>query len=137
MIKYILISLSLVLFFVSAPVGAKACDCNMLPLKNLVKTSEHILVVKVISVEKENEPEYAGYRAKVKVLEVLKGNVLPSQDLFFDSADNSNCTFRFSNEGEYLIFAYKKGEKFYVYRCSYSELLARSEKTIKQVKKKM
>ncbi|NLU92485.1 hypothetical protein [Chitinophaga sp. Ak27] len=112
-----------------------ACDCIMYPVTSYIPTSEFIFIVKVKQVHKEEVSYYKGYRATVEVAEVLKGKMFPGQELEFDSIDNGNCTFVFDSNETYLLFAFKKNNKFYVYPCSYSEKACDSRKNIRIIKK--
>lgn len=130
-----LVILALVVFISLLSQKTWACDCVTSPVTTYIPTSDLILTVKVKSVHAEKVSAYKGYRATVKAVESLKGKIPAGQELEFDSADNSDCSFVFSPNETYLLFAYKKGDKYYVYACSPSRKAKESAKNIRTIKK--
>ncbi|MFZ1799123.1 MAG: hypothetical protein WAU24_04605 [Chitinophagaceae bacterium] len=112
-----------------------ACDCILHPVEKYIDTSDYIITAKVEKLlysdgDKINE----AHKAILLVTRIYKGGIKKSELIEFD-ADNSNCSFKFQLNKEYLLFCCKAGEKFFVYHCSYSDEVKYARKNIKKVKK--
>lgn len=101
---------------------SKACDCIIYPVNHYMKTSKYVFLVHVDSVGSTNDR--GDVNAKVTIKESYKGSLPKREVIYFTSEDSlSSCSFRFKKNFSYLIFAYSKGNKFFVYKCSRSENL--------------
>ena len=120
-----------------AHITSSACDCLMVyPVTRHVKTSELVLIVKTIDYEPvEFHHPKSGVRASVMVQEVLKGDVSAGQVLRFDAESPSSCAFWFEKDKEYLVFAFRKGDHFEVYKCSFSDEKLINKKRYRQLKR--
>ncbi len=114
---------------------SSACDCLMKPVTVNADESKYVLIVHVTKTEDEAEGYYKGSKATVSVSEVLKGDVKKGEVLAFEDKDLSNCTFLFEAGKSYLLFAYRQGDKFTVYRCTHSDELMNSKKKLKAIRR--
>jgi hypothetical protein len=133
-LKYLLVTFLLMLLCLKYNT-AFSCDCIMYPVTSYIKSSDYVFLVKVEKIHKDEDPYITGYRATVIVTEVYKGGVEKGVKLEFDSIDNSDCTPRFKPDETYLLFAFKKNDKYYVYPCTYSQSVRGSGKNIQKIKK--
>lgn len=97
-----------------------------------IKFSDYVFQVKVKKIHKDEDAYLTGYRSTVIVMEVYKGGVEKGVELEFDSIDNSDCTLRFKPDETYLLFAFKKNDRYYVYPCTYSQPVNESKKTFRR-----
>ena len=116
-----------------------ACDCIMHPIENYIDSSEYILIIKSVRIRdtfnypylKENRN--VGFTTEASVVRVLKNaNRIENGHINFDS-DYSNCAMKFEVGKTYLIFAFRKNGRFYVYHCSYSDKYSRSRINIRKI----
>ncbi|RAJ88237.1 hypothetical protein CLV59_1011005 [Chitinophaga dinghuensis] len=117
------IFISLLLLFTYAI--SMACDCVMMaPVTAYVPKSDYILVVKARDIQSTGDPEidnyYPGVNAQIEVVGVIKGKSAPGDLLEFAPHSVSNCSLKFKKDHTYLVFAYKDGDNFAVYDCSWS-----------------
>ncbi len=132
------------LLFLLINTVSNACDCVMIvPVTAYVPKSDYILVVKARDIHKDGDAEinqyYPGIKAQVEVVSVIKGGISAGKKLEFAPHEVSNCSFQFLNDHTYLIFAYKDGDHFSVYNCSWSGDITdkRVRNDIKKLKKYM
>jgi hypothetical protein len=117
------------------------CDCVLEPIEKHIENSEFIFTGKVVeNLDTIQEINLAvvnpniGYTAIVKPCKIFKGNITEITEVEFGS-DYSNCALKFEKEKDYLFFAYKKDNKFFIYPCSYTEKASSSKKNIRFIKK--
>ena len=132
----IILFLFSVLMIISS--ASSACDCVMVhPITSYFKSSEYMLVVKTVRIHVAEEPYYSGTKADVVVSEALKGGIAAGDTVLFDAEQLTNCSFKFREGKEYLVFAYRLKDRFVVYNCSYSSDMFFAKKTYRAAKKYM
>ncbi|MBV8252444.1 MAG: hypothetical protein JO154_07535 [Chitinophaga sp.] len=97
------------------------------------------MLVTVKEIRPVADTYYTGVNAQIEVVSVLKGKSSPGELLEFEPHTITNCSFKFEKGGTYLVFAYKEGDKFSVYDCSWSgDITYKSVKEdIKKIRKYM
>ena len=121
-----------------------ACTCTMTPIENHIQETDIIVTVQVVELldTKEEREEYyfskpdQGYRVKVKVLKLFKGELQTEQIIELDS-EFSNCDIYYKDKNNYLLFLKKEGDKYYMKHCSYSEHIDNAEKNITAIEKEL
>jgi len=110
-----------------------ACDCIMYPVQSYIDTSEYIILAKTERVTQEKGMPNM-HHASMSVTRIFKGGLKKGEIVDFGS-DGSDCSLRFEENKEYLLFCFKMNGKFYVYPCSYSDESKVSQKNIRKIEK--
>ena len=121
------ITLLLSLLFLNIDI-VSACDCIMTPIGKHINETKFIVVARVVKLldsKKEREDNYfsvqdRSYKVAVKIETIYKGLLKHNQIIELGS-EFSNCDIYFRDKEKYLLFLYKKGKKYFVKHCSYSE----------------
>ncbi|PAW93973.1 hypothetical protein CKK33_10890 [Mucilaginibacter sp. MD40] len=112
-----------IFLFLSIPVFA--CSCLIKPAfksTNDLKDYSFIALVKITQTAPFDEKyKFMGIRkdsvAHITVLELFKGK---ATDVVIDGDYLTDCNMLYSNNEEWLLYAYERNGKTYVSRCSYS-----------------
>src|SRR5262245_48369321 len=131
-LRFVLI-ISAVLFMHA---NVKACDCIMYPVSHYVKTSESIIIVKVIKTYPDKDFPFMISKADLEVTKVFKGGIAVKKRFTF--IWDGNCDLTFKENKEYILFGFQKGEEeYHTYHCCYSDDVATSSELIHQVEKEL
>ena len=115
------------IYFVSVilPFSLQACDCIMYPLECYVDTTKFIFVGNVTRMDSTS--------ISMELTEVYKGKGYFEKTALFKNQRKSNCDFMFEEDTQYVIFAHREEDGFFVVNtCSYSGLYSKS--TCKSIK---
>ena len=121
--------------------NAFSCDCVMQPVEKYIDTSQFILIVKSEVILDTFQYPYiepdskTGFTSRVKVIEILKNDGSISDKEIYFGSDYSDCAMKFRVGEKYLLFAYKNGDKYYVYHCSYCDRYNKSIHNLKKIRK--
>jgi hypothetical protein len=106
----------------------------MYPIENYVDTSEYVIIAHAVKVEQREGAHYNGINATLKVTKIYKGGLKKDEIIEFAGAE-SDCSFRFEENKNYLLFCFRSNNKFCVYDCSYSDEVGVSIKNIRKIEK--
>jgi hypothetical protein len=118
--QYLLLSILSCVFLFSAPQTATACSCGPRPtVLDSFEKSDEVVIVKVLSVEKAEDPEEKHYVDGVKtatliVEKVFKGNLKVRDEIVFGQGGGADCIWTFDEKsiGHQYLFYLIRPEKF-------------------------
>lgn len=114
---------------------SNACDCIMHPLLSYYDSTSYISSVKVLDIDESSLIAKDKIFVTVEILKKFKGNIKEEQKIVFETSSD-NCDFHFVKNKKYLLF-YHKNDNYLVNRCSYSDMLRKSHRNMKKLKRKI
>lgn len=135
--KFFLLILSLIIH-----ANIYGCDCILTPLNSHIKTTKYIVKAKAemlldtLDTDKVRNyrPSNGSYEAIIYINKRYKWRGKKSPQIKI-SSDFSNCDIYYRKGEEYILFLTKKGRKYFIRQCSYSEVVDNKSEVLTALEK--